>query len=201
MSGDEGDGGGEGRGDSDGSCVGGGGDADFAIVAGSGLAVLCYSCSHRGSCSLAFQIVCLDGHICNSHACVYTRFFWYSVINITKNHFIFLSNKNFTVNRHEAILLQHQLTFQCFQNSAYLWCCSQLPSWQRWTSPLHRPHHFLMRCVACTDHSFLFHWLISLPLPHDSWILLYLSFQEVFYNNSNPFRNFYRIKINNKPTS
>lgn len=132
---------------------------------------------------------------------VHTPFFWYLVINITKNHFIFLSYENFTVNRHEAILLQHQLTFQCFQNSAYLWCCSQLPSWQRWTSPLHRPHHFLMRCVACTDRSFLFHWLISLPLPLDSWILLYLSFQEVFYNNSNPFRNFYRIKINNKPTS
>lgn len=78
MSGDEGDGGGEGRGDSDGSCVGGGGDADFAIGAGSGLAVLCYSCSHRGSCFLAFQIVCLDGHICNSHTCAYTVFLVFS---------------------------------------------------------------------------------------------------------------------------
>lgn len=74
MSGDEGGGGGEGREDSDGSCVGGGGDADFAVVAGSGLAVLCYPCSHRGSCSLAFQTVCLDEHICNNHARVYTVF-------------------------------------------------------------------------------------------------------------------------------
>lgn len=89
MSGDEGDGGGEGRGDSDGSCVGGGGDADFAIVAGSGLAVLCYSCSHRGSCSLAFQIVCLDGHICNSHACVYTVFWGIQLLISQKITFSF----------------------------------------------------------------------------------------------------------------
>lgn len=54
MFGDEGDGGGEGRGDFDGSCVGGGGDVDFVIGAGFGLAVLCYLCSYRGFCFFVF---------------------------------------------------------------------------------------------------------------------------------------------------
>lgn len=45
---------------------------------------------------------------------VHTPFFWYLVINITKNHFIFLSYENFTVNRHEAILFTTPTYFPVF---------------------------------------------------------------------------------------